>query len=70
MTESPWMTLPEVQAYARSGRVELLAALADGSLRGHQRKAGGRWRVHRDDVDAWLRSEPAAPLPKTRKAAS
>lgn len=61
--ETPWMTVPDVQAYSHTGRREVLAALADGSLRGHQRKANGRWRVHRDDVDAWLRCEPPAPYP-------
>lgn len=59
---TPWMTVPEVQEYARSGRREILEALNDGSLRGHQRKAGGRWRVHRDDVDSWLRGEQPAPI--------
>lgn len=69
--ETPWKVLPEVQAYARMGRSEILAALNDGSLRGHQTKAGGRWRVHRDDIDAWLRGEPPAPIRSTlaRKSA-
>lgn len=54
---SPWMLVPEVAAYSRVGKRDVLAALADGSLRGHQIKAGGKWRVHRADVDAWLRGE-------------
>lgn len=59
--DTPWMTVPEVQAYSRSGRREVLEALNDGSLRGNQRKAGGRWRVHRDAVDAWLNGVPYTP---------
>lgn len=59
--DTPWMTVPEVAAYARSSRSDILAALACEELRGHQRVAGGRWRIHRDDVDAWLRGEPPAP---------
>lgn len=30
-------------------------ALRDGTLRGSQRKVNGRWRIHRDDLDVWLR---------------
>ena len=52
--EPTWILVAEVQDYARIGQRELLAALADGSLRGHQNKPGGRWRIHRDDVDAWV----------------
>lgn len=55
---SPWMLLPEVQRYARCGRTEVLEALHDGRLRGHQTKPGGRWRINREDVDGWLRGEP------------
>lgn len=60
--DSPWMTVAEVRTYSRQGRREVLDALNDGSLRGHQRKRGGRWTVHRDDVDAWLRGEQPEPI--------
>lgn len=60
--DTPWMTVAEVKDYGRIGRSDILAALNDGSLRGHQVKAGGRWRVHRDDVDAWLRGEQPEPI--------
>lgn len=60
--ETPWMTVREVQAYSRQGRREVLDALGDGSLRGHQRKPGGKWTVHRDDVDAWLRGDQPEPI--------
>ena len=59
---SPWMTVPEVAAYARMGRTEILTALNDESLRGHQTKPGGKWRVHVEDVDAYLRGEVAEPI--------
>jgi excisionase family DNA binding protein len=55
VTDSPWMVVAEVEAYARASKRDVIEALNDGSLRGSQRKAGGKWRVHRDDVDAWLR---------------
>jgi excisionase family DNA binding protein len=60
--ETPWMVLAEVCEYARGGRDEVLTALADGSLRGYQVKPGGKWRIHRDDVDTWLRGEQAQPI--------
>lgn len=70
--DTPWMTVPEVAAYARSSRTEVLEALTDESLRGSQVKPGGKWRVHRDDVDAWLRGLPAvsSPAPITSRRAS
>lgn len=60
VTDSPWLVVPEVQAYARASRHEVIDALNDGSLRGYQRAPGGKWRVHRDDVDAWLRGDSPA----------
>lgn len=54
---TPWLLVPEVVAYSKVGKRDVLAALADGSLRGSQLTAGGKWRVHRDDVDSWLRGE-------------
>jgi excisionase family DNA binding protein len=56
--DTPWLTLAEVCEYGRIGRKEVLAALKSDELIGHQTKEGGRWRVHRDDVDSWLRGTP------------
>jgi len=61
MSDSPWLLVPEVVTYARSSKTEVLAALADGSLAGKQLRPGGKWRVHRDAVDAWLAGEPYVP---------
>lgn len=60
--DSPWLLVPEVMTYARASRREVLDALKDGSLRGTQKSRGGKWRVHRDDVDAWLRGVPPAQI--------
>jgi hypothetical protein len=30
-------------------------ALESGELHGHQRKRRGRWQIHPDAVDAWIR---------------
>lgn len=55
--DSPWLEVADVMRYARCGRTDIMAALADESLRGSQLKPGGKWRVHRADVDSWLRGE-------------
>jgi excisionase family DNA binding protein len=71
MIPTDWMTVPEVVDYARSSRTEVHEALRTGRLRGHQVKAQGKYRIHRDDVDAWLRGVAPAPInPKfTRRTA-
>lgn len=66
MDNSPWLTTPEAGFYARRHPKTVLRALRTGELRGHQAKANGTWRIHRDDVDAWLRGEK----PSRRKVAS
>ncbi|WP_103348974.1 helix-turn-helix domain-containing protein [Amycolatopsis sp. CA-128772] len=54
---SPWLTAD--QAAVRAGRhvVRVRGALAAGELHGHQRTKKGRWRVHVDAVDAWVRGD-------------
>ncbi|GAC1377599.1 MAG: hypothetical protein NVSMB4_07010 [Acidimicrobiales bacterium] len=55
---SPWMSSPQVAAYSGCGKDTVLRALQSGDLVGRQRTApNGRWHVHRDDVDRWLRGE-------------
>lgn len=46
------MSLPEVQKYARIGRIKALELLTSGQIVGQ--KMGTRWRVHRQAVDNWL----------------
>lgn len=58
--ETPWMTVPDVCRYAHANKNIVYRALQVGELRGHQHVAPrGTWRVHRDDVDLWLRGEIA-----------
>jgi excisionase family DNA binding protein len=58
-TGSPWLTIPEAQAYARRSYSTISDALRSGEMRGSQTKRGGTWLVHTDDLDAWLRGEKA-----------
>lgn len=55
LSASPWLTVPEAAAYARRDRHTILDALGDHTLRGHRRGDRGRWRIHVDDLDAWIR---------------
>lgn len=60
--DTPWFTVHETVQYARSSRTEVHAALRSGELRGYQTTANGKYRIHRDDVDAWVRGMPPAPV--------
>lgn len=55
---SPWMNVAEAAAYARMSPEEIGRACRTGELHGTQRRDGGRWRIHVDNVDAWLLGEP------------
>ena len=55
---SPWLTMKQAMAYSGYGRTTLTEALKDEELRGLQRtKPGGTWRIHIDDLDAWMDGE-------------
>lgn len=59
---SPWMTTRQVAEYANRHRDTVLLALRLGQLKGYQNngRACSTWRVHRDDVDRWMRGEAPA----------
>ena len=61
--ESPWLTAAESAQYSRRSVSTINNALRDGSLRGYQPKKNGTWRIHRDDLDAWMRGERADATP-------
>lgn len=50
-----WLTVDEVVTYTGRSRTEVYAALQCEELPGSQRAKRGRWRVHTDDVDTWMR---------------
>ncbi|MGH3439292.1 MAG: helix-turn-helix domain-containing protein [Sciscionella sp.] len=49
------MTAPEVAAYSRRHVDTVRLALRREELRGNQSDVNCNWRIHRDDVDAWVR---------------
>lgn len=71
--ESPWMTFSEACAYAKVGQQSMYRALRTHELRATQGAVRpgterGRWRVHRDDLDAWMRGEQAVESKPLRRA--
>ena len=66
--ETPWLTLTEASNYARCSPAHLRMALKAGSLHGSQAGNRGRWIVHRDALDAWLKGEPQnVPVPQVTR---
>jgi excisionase family DNA binding protein len=54
MDERIWFNTTQAAAYGDRHPVTVRRALEAGVLHGGQTKAGGRWRIHRDCLDAWL----------------
>lgn len=52
-----WFSTKQAVEYTGRSKDYILEALATGDLKGHQRVVGGRWSIHRDDLDAWMRGE-------------
>lgn len=67
---SPWMTVQDVATYSDHhpdyvyDELHLFEATQGRKgLRGYQRDVRAKWRIHHDDVDAWVRGEQ----PKARR---
>lgn len=62
LNERLWFTTSQAADYAGCHQVTVADACRSGALRaGQPGGAGrGRWRIHRDDLDAWLRGERVA----------
>lgn len=54
-----WFDTKQAAEYTGWSAKTVVRALRDGTLKGHQTSAGHRWRIHRSDLDAWLRGESA-----------
>jgi hypothetical protein len=56
---SPWFDLDGAATYCVMKPSAIDSARKRGQLKGHQSETG-RWRYHRDDLDAFLRARDAA----------
>lgn len=50
-----WFDARQAALYSGMHWRTITDALRDGSLSGSQRVDKGKWRIHRDDLDNWLR---------------
>lgn len=50
-----WFSTAQAAEYAGCHVQTIRKAAAAGVLNGGQTAVGGRWRIHKDDLDAWLR---------------
>lgn len=55
-----WFSTAQAAEYAGVSTKTIRRALEAGRLKGGQDVPGGKWHIHRDDLDAWLRGESAA----------
>ena len=61
-----WHSPASAAVYADASVDTIGDALRSGDLLGYQRVAGGKWRIHVTDLDAWIKGEP----PVTARRAS
>jgi hypothetical protein len=67
--DSPWLTPAEAAEYAKRHPKNVSAALRNGVLPGTQAARKGRWVVHRDDLDVWVRAGAPLKLAETEAVA-
>lgn len=62
LSQRIWFTSKQAAEYAGVHQQTVADACRSGALRAGQPfgGAGGRWRIHRSDLDAWLRGEQVA----------
>ena len=59
MVEDRWLTFKELMAYLKIGRSKLYKLLQDGTIPAS--RIGKSWRIDREEVDAWMKSQRAIP---------
>lgn len=58
-TDRTWFNTSQAADYTGYHATTVRGALESGELVGSQRKPNGRWRIHKDELDAWLKGEAA-----------
>ena len=54
-----WMSTEQAAEYAGMHPETVRRACETGDLTAYQMRRGGRWRIHPDDVDTWIRRAAA-----------
>lgn len=57
MSERIWFNTSQAADHANNHADTIRKALEAGTLHGIQRKTKGRWRIHRDCLNAWCGGE-------------
>ncbi len=52
-----WFTVRQAKDHIGLSERTILDACRSGALKASQRVGGGRWRIHRDDLERWARGE-------------
>jgi excisionase family DNA binding protein len=61
--DSPWLTTREAADYSRFNVSHINRSLRAGDLLGYQATRTGKWKIHRDDLDAWIRRNSSTDTP-------
>ncbi|OBB15499.1 hypothetical protein A5731_00595 [Mycolicibacterium conceptionense] len=62
VTETPWLNQKEAAEYAKQSVPVIRSAVRRGDLKAYAiGKSGKEYRLHRDDLDAWIKSHPWEP---------
>lgn len=63
MSENEWWTAREISRLVPLTHTTIQIYLNRGDIKG-EKDERGRWRVHRDDLEAWLKATGRAPIAK------
>lgn len=59
LADRVWFDTAQAATYTGWSVKTVMRALQSGELRGQQRGAGCRWRIHRDWLDEWMAGAPS-----------
>lgn len=52
-----WLNVDEANQRTGVSQTDLYEALRSKELKGYRRADKGKWRIHVDELDAWMRGE-------------
>lgn len=68
--ERIWFNSAQTAQHVNSHRDTVLKAAEAGELHGYQRTARGRWRFHRECIDAWMTGAACAHQANAERASA